>query len=369
MQEQSAAREVRVGIIGLGWAGETHLKAYQQVPGVRVLAVAGPEQDRGQMLTSTYQVPTHYTTYEELLANAEIDAVSVCVPNYLHAPIGLAALRAGKHVLSEKPLSLNGDEAKMLVDAAQAAGRTLAVAFNHRRRGDANVLKQHIDDGGLGRIYYAKAYWMRRSGIPGLGSWFTSKQQAGGGPLIDLGVHVLDLAMWLLGEPEVRSVSAAAYAELGPRGRGGRVGGSTKFGEGSIAPYEVEDLATAFIRLEGGVTLLLETSWATYSSAGDDFGVVLYGTEGGAEIDVKNYGWEQTLQIFSDVGGIPADIRPRVIRGDGHLGVVRDFITSIRTGEDPLRGGLEGLRRTRIIDAVYASALQGHEIEFSAGTG
>ncbi len=369
MQEQTGAKPVRAAVIGLGWAGEQHLKSYQQIPGVQVLALAGLEQDRGQALSTTYNVPDYYQDYKELLARTDIDAVSIAVPNFLHAPIGLAALGAGKHVLCEKPLALNGDEAKQMVDAAAEAGRVLHVAFNYRHRGDSQILKRHIDAGGLGRIYYAKAHWMRRSGIPGLGSWFTSKKMAGGGPLIDLGVHVLDLAMWLLGEPEVRLVSASTYAELGPRGRGGRVGGQTKFGEGSVAPYEVEDLATAFIRLQGGVTLLLEASWATYSSAVDDFGITLYGTEGGAEIEVKNYGWERTLRIFTDIEGVPADVEPRVTRGEGHLGVVRDFIARIRSGEEQLRGGLEGLRRARIIDACYASAADGHEIDFAEGAG
>ena len=369
MQEQVGTQSVRAAVIGLGWAGEQHLKGYKQLPGVEVLAIAGLEQDRGRELCETYAVPDYYVNYEELLARNDIDAVSVAVPNYLHAPIGIAALRSGKHVLCEKPLALNGDEAQQMVDAAEEAGRVLEVAFNYRKRGDAVVLKRYIDEGHLGRVYYAKAHWMRRSGIPGLGSWFTRKAMAGGGPLIDLGVHVLDLAMWLMGEPEVRSVSASTYAELGPRGRGGRVGMAAKFGEGSATPYEVEDLATAFIRLQGGVTLSLEASWATYSSAVDDFGVVLYGTEGGAEIEVKNYGWERTLNIFTDVGGVPADIQPRVTRGEGHSGVVRDFITKIRTGQAPLSGGREGLRRARIIDACYASATEGQEIEFAAGTG
>jgi predicted dehydrogenase len=369
MQDQSSPQPLRVGIVGLGWTGEQHLLAYKQIPGVEVMALAGLEQDKGRELCATYGVPELYSGYEQIIERADIDAVSVCVPNYLHSPIGLAALRASKHILVEKPLALNGDEAKAMVDAAAEAGKVIQVVFNQRRRDDAAVLKRHIDEGGLGRIYYAKAHWMRRSGIPGLGSWFTSKAMAGGGPLIDLGVHVLDLAMWLLGEPEVKSVSASTYAELGPRGRGGRTSGMVKFGQGSAAPYEVEDLATAFIRLKGGATLHLEASWATYSRFGDDFGVVLYGTEGGAEIDVKNYGWEQTLRIFNDVGGVPADIVPRVARGEGHLGVVRDFVDTVRTGQDPLRSGLEGLRRARIIDACYVSAEQGREIEFPEGTG
>ena len=359
MQEQQPLEPVRIGVIGLGGIGEAHLKAYAQLPDARVLAGAEPAQERGRQVAAAHNVPDLYTDYEELLARDDIDAVNVCVPNYLHAPIGIAALEAGKHVLCEKPLALSGAEAKRMVDAAERAGRVLQVAFNHRRRGDAQVLKRYIEEGGLGRIYYAKAYWMRRSGIPGLGSWFTSKKLAGGGPLIDLGVHMLDLAMWLLGEPEVRSVSATTYAELGSRGLGGHPSW-VKSGGGN--PYEVEDLATAFVRLQNGATLLLEASWATHSSAGDDFGVVLYGTEGGAEIAVKNYGWENTLRIFSNIGGRPADTAPHVTRGEGHIGVMREFIASIRSGEDHLRGGLEGLRRARIIDACYASAEQGHEI-------
>jgi predicted dehydrogenase len=360
MQAPTATRAVRAGVIGLGWAGEQHIAGYAQLPGAELVAIAGLEEERGRELAERYKAPHFFADYEELIARDDIDAVSVAVPNHLHAPIGMAVLRAGKHLLCEKPLALNGDEAKMMVDAAEAAGKVIQVAFNRRRRGDAQVLKRYIDEGGLGRIYYAKAYWMRRSGIPGLGSWFTSKQQAGGGPLIDLGIHVLDLALWMLGEPAVRSVSASTYAEFGPRGRGGSPGSGKT---GTSATYEVEDLATSFIRLEGGTTLLLEASWATYSSAGDDFGVILYGTEGGAEIDVKNYGEEGTLRIFNDVGGIPADVAPRVRRGEGHQGVIREFIETIHSGEEPLRSGLEGLRRARIIDACYASAEQGREVE------
>jgi predicted dehydrogenase len=247
----------RVGIVGLGWAGETHLKAYKQQPQVEVLALAGLETPRLNHLGSTYNVPHLYENYEDLIARDDLDIVSVCVPNYLHAPIAIAALRSGKHVLCEKPLARSGAEAQTIVDAATQANRVVHVAFNHRRRGDVQVLKRHIEGGSLGRLYHAKASWMRRSGIPGLGSWFTNKEMAGGGPLIDLGVHVLDMALYLLGEPTVRSVSAATYAELGPRNTGGMTQ-SDKQQVGS--PFEVEDLATAFLRLEGGGTLLLESS-------------------------------------------------------------------------------------------------------------
>jgi predicted dehydrogenase len=234
----------------------------------------------------------------------------------------------------------------------------LQVAFNHRERGDVSTLKSYVDSGELGRIYHAKATWMRRRGVPGLGSWFTSREMAGGGPLIDLGVHVLDLALYLLGEPRVESVSAATYAELGPRGHGGRVGGEMFVG----AEFTVEDLATAFLRLEGGATLLLEASWAAHGKAGDDFGVTLYGSDGGAEIAVEDYSWRDTLRIFTDVGDTPAVVTPLLTRGVGHLGVVRRFVETIRSGDWAAHVGIDGLRRAEVIDACYASARDGREV-------
>ncbi len=349
---------LRVGIVGLGWAGETHLKGYLQQPGVEVVAVADPAEGRLGQIAATYNVPHSYADYRDLVARDDIDAVSVATPNHLHAPVAIAALDSGKHVLSEKPLARSSAEGEAMVRAATNAGRVLQVAFNHRQRGDVQVLKTYIESGGLGRIYHAKASWMRRAGIPGMGGWFTSREMAGGGPMIDLGVHVLDMALYLLGEPELISVSAATYAELGPRGRGSR-GDRTLVGAGG---YEVEDLATAFVRLGDGATLLIEASWAVYGKAADDFGVTLYGTEGGADIAVKNYNWEDTLTIYTDTAGVPSEVRPRVTRGEGHNAVVRNFVAAIRGGDWSSQNGREGLRRAQIIDACYQSALEGREI-------
>jgi predicted dehydrogenase len=359
MNDEAHVQPLRVGVVGLGFAGETHLKSYLQQPQVEVVALAGLEEAKLAQLGATYQVPHLYPDYQSLVARDDLDIVSVCVPNYLHAPVAIAALERGKHVLCEKPLARSAAEAEAMVQAAIQANRVLEVAFNHRERGDVQVLKRYLDTGRLGRVYHAKASWMRRRGIPGIGSWFTSKELAGGGPLIDLGVHVLDLALFLLGEPDVASVSAATYAELGPHGRGG-VAGSDKMLVGSS--YEVEDLATAFVRLANGTTLLLEASWATHSSAGDDFGVVLYGSEGGAEIAVKNYTWEDTLRIYTDVADVPAEVHPRLSKGEGHLAVVRQFVNTVRSGDWSKHIGTQGLYRTRIIDACYTSALQGREV-------
>lgn len=357
--EGQSSERLRVGIVGLGWAGETHLKSYQQLPNVQVVALAGLEEDRLASLGETYDVPHRYPDYQELVMRDDLDAVSVCTPNYLHAPAAIAALDHGKHVLCEKPLACSGAEAEEIVRAALKAQRILKVVFNHRHRGDVQVLKRYIEDEGLGRIYHAEVSWMRRSGIPGLGSWFTKKEMAGGGPLIDLGVHVLDLGLYLLDEPQVVTVSAATYAELGPRGRGGRQY-DDKMGAG--AGYDVEDLATAFIRLAGGATLLLEASWAVYGSAGDDFGVTLYGADGGAEIKVENYSWEDTLRIYTDVAGVPVDMQPHLSRGEGHQAVVREFVDAIRAGNWSAHVGREGLYRAHIIDACYTSAREGREV-------
>ena len=359
-----ATRTLRVGVAGLGVMGATHLKWYQQQPNVEIVALAGLEEDRLAQLGDEYRIPQRYHDYRDMLGSADLDLVSVCTPNYLHAPVAIAALERGCHVLCEKPLARSGTEAAAMVAAARQADRVLHTSFNHRARGDVATLKAHLDGGGLGRVYHAKASWMRRSGIPSLGSWFTNKEMAGGGPLIDLGVHMLDMALYLLGEPQPVAVSAATYAEIGPQGRGAYAAWQTQGGAKQAvgSAYEVEDLATAFIRFADGGTLLLEASWAVYGSAGDDFGVTLYGTQGGAEIAVKNYGWQDTLRLFTDVAGTTAVVQPRVGPGEGHLKVIRDFVNTVRGGAWTGHHGEVGLRRAQIIEACYTSASTGREV-------
>ncbi|HEU5086849.1 MAG TPA: Gfo/Idh/MocA family oxidoreductase [Roseiflexaceae bacterium] len=350
--------KLKVGIIGAG-VGRAHAEGYAASPRVEIVGIAGLDDERVQALARRFNVPHTYREYADMLAVPEIDAVSIAVPNALHAPVTIAALEAGKHVLVEKPLARNATEGRAMVEAAKKAGKVLMVSFNHRQRNDVQWLRQYVESGALGKVYYAKAYWMRRKGIPGLGSWFVNKEQAGGGPLIDLGVHILDIAMFLLGEPTPVAVSANTYAEFGPRGL---KGWETKRSTGQSVHYEVEDLATAFIRLESGATLLLEASWATHSSAGDDYGVVLYGTEGGAELTIKNYGHENTIRLFTDVNGVPFESMPFVPKGGGHSQVVERFIAAILDGAPAIPGAGEGLLRAEVIDACYRSAEAGREV-------
>jgi predicted dehydrogenase len=357
--DPNADGKLRVGIIGCG-AGVFHLEGYQEEPRARVVALAGLDTDRCRTLAGRFDVPRIYREYQELLADPSIDAVSVAVPNHLHLPVVKAAVEAGKHVLVEKPLARNAAEGQQMVDAARKAERLLAICFNRRHRHDVELLHAHVAAGGFGRVYYAKAFWMRRSGIPGLGTWFTSKEQAGGGPLIDLGVHVLDMALWTMGNPTVVAVSAATFAEIGTQGKGNWPGRRSR--EAGDGAYEVEDLATAFVRMEDGAVLHLETSWAAYTSAGDDFGITLMGSKGGAEIYAKDYALTGTLKTFGDFEGVPLDGEPRLVKKGGHAEVIKRFVTSILEGKPAEPSGEEGLDRARLVDAIYRSAELGREV-------
>lgn len=364
-----AGRPLRAGVVGLGWAGQQHMDAYATLPGVELVAIAGMEDGPREQLGEQYGVARRYRDWQELVADGDLDVVSVAVPTFLHAPIAVGALDAGIHVLSEKPIARTAAEAQSMVDAAHRSGRVLEVAFNHRRRGDIEALKAAIDEGRIGRPYHARAIWLRRSGIPALGSWFTNREMAGGGPLIDIGVHVLDYALHLFGEPRVTAVSAVTHSELGIRGRGGAAGGKQQVG----SAYEVEDLASLLLRLEGGGSIVLETSWAAYRPAGDEFGITLYGTEGGADLRVVDYAPAGELTLFTGDGEESADVQVTADPGRGHLAVVETFLEHV--ADEPNWSHWDGslaLDRARVIDAAYESASRGAEVrlgEAGAGVG
>ena len=349
---------IRAGVVGLGWAGRQHMAAFHAAAGVELVAVAGKEADARDELAEQYGVAT-YEDWEELVARGDLDVVSVAVPTFLHAPVSIAALRAGAHVLCEKPIARTAAEGQAMVEAAREAGRVLEITFNHRRRGDVEAVRAAVDDGTIGEPYHARAMWLRRAGIPALGSWFTNAEMAGGGPLVDLGVHVLDWTLHLMGEPRVTAVSAVTHAQLGPRGLGGS--GDVKHGSGSA--YEVEDLATALLRLEGGGSVVLETSWATHRATPDEFGITLYGTEGGADLSVVDYAPSGRLTLFSGHGADQLDTPVTAEPGRGHAAVVDTFLEHVRDpGSWAEHDGTIGLSRAKIVDAAYASAAAGREV-------
>lgn len=344
----------------MGWAGHQHAEAYAKLPGVELAGIAGLEEPVRTALAERLGVERHVADWEELFADDSLDVVSVAVPTFLHAPITVAALERGLHVLCEKPIARNADEAAAMVAAAERAGRVLDVAFNRRRRADIQALRRVIEAGRLGRPYYTKVWWLRRSGIPTLGSWFTSREQAGGGPLVDLGVHLVDYALFLLGQPKVTTASASTYDLLGSAGFGGTAIVDKSGGSGL---FDVEDLASAFLRLDDGGTLLVETGWAAHRTDGMEFGITIYGTEGGAELRVNETSEAGTLTIYTDLDGAPAVTELHPTPANGHDAVVADFLAAVRSGEGG--AGAAAADLARVVDACYRSAAERREIALS----
>lgn len=354
--------KTRIGVIGVG-VGHLHISGYQACPEAELAGICDVNVARLNEAGDRLGVPPErrFTSVEALLEVPELEAVSVTLPNHLHASVTIQALQAGKHVLCEKPLARTAAEAQTMVDAARSVGKTLMVCLNYRYRADARWLKAQAEAGQFGRLYFAKAGWLRSAGIPALGSWFTTRSLAGGGPLIDLGVHVLDLTLWLMGYPKPVTVSGATFAEFGPRGQKGWPGWR---GAGSGGEFSVEDLAAGFVRFEDGAALSLETSWGSHTRPGrDEYFVTLYGSEAGAELDVNNYVEHDTVRLFTDRAGQAVSVTPALRAGGGHELAVRHFVDAIRRGLEPDSPGEQGVTLMRVIDGLYESARTGREVD------
>lgn len=353
--------KTKVGVIGLG-VGTSHVAAYMASPYVDVVGICDSNPERLKTAGELHGVSRDrwMNSIDELLAVPGLEAVNVALPNDLHAPVSVRALEAGLHVLCEKPLARTAAEAQSIVDAAAASGRKLMVCFNYRYRADARWLKTLAAEGRLGDIYFAKTAWQRNSGIPGAGSWFTQKSLSGGGPLIDLGVHMLDLTLWLMGHPTPVSVSGQTFSKFGSRGQ--KAWGNV-VRPGPQGGFDVEDLAAGFVRFADGRALSLEASWATHTAAGrDDYSVTLYGDEGGGELAVRNYSLTDTVTFFTEQGGQAVDLRPKLSAGGGHQLACDHFIDCIRSGKTPESTGEQGVVLMKIIDALYESARTGVEV-------
>ncbi|NNC13497.1 Gfo/Idh/MocA family oxidoreductase [Planctomonas sp. JC2975] len=338
---------IKVGVVGAGWAGQQHLKGYDALDDVEIAGLAGMETELVAQLQGEYGIPATFERWEDMLDSLELDAISIATPTFLHAPIAIAALERGIHVLTEKPIAADIEDARRMVEAARTSGRVLQVVFNHRLRGDIAELGRIIDSGQLGTPYIAKAGWLRRAGIPG-SSWFAQKQLSGGGPLLDLGVHVVDYVLHLLGEPEVATVSASTYAELGAK---------------AVEGFDVEDIAIAFVRLTNGATVTLEASWDAYRADNNLYWMTVYGTDGGAELRVTDYETSE-FTVFRNEDGANADYTATPGENGGHDRVVREFVEAIAAGasEWAKHDGSLGLKRAEVIDACYRSAESGHEV-------
>ena len=272
---------LNVGVIGGGSISEYHLGPYFAHSNVEIVAICDRNEERLQVLGEKYNAVNVYTEVDALLANDQIEAVSICTWNNSHAEIAIKALQSGKHVLIEKPLSVTLEEAYAIEAAVKDSNKILQVGYVRRFASNVAVLKKFIDAGELGELYYAKASCLRRVGNPG--GWFSDSTKSGGGPLMDLGVHMIDLCWYLMGKPKPISVTGNTYKKLGNRSHIENLS-FYKAADFNADHNDVEDLANALIRFENGASLFVDVSF-TLQAKQDELSVKLYGEKGGAEIE------------------------------------------------------------------------------------
>lgn len=336
-------KKLRVGIIGLG-IGKQHIQGYRSHPGAEVAAVADLNPERLQAVADEYKIARRYLSFQEMLAKENLDVVSVATPNKFHKPLTIAALRAGCHVLCEKPMAMSAAEGREMISAARKAKRRLMINFSTRFSEQSWALKKQVETGILGEIYFARSVWHRRRGMPGFGGWFGQKALSGGGPLIDLGVHRLDLALWLMGFPEPAWVMGSAYDKIAaPLAR--------KAGK----KFDVEDLAAGFIKFKNGASLEIEASWAANVAEREHMETRLYGTKGGLVQRNLNEGYTFEAELFTEQAGCHLDMKihppvPAARRGMNH------FVESILTNKPHPAPAEEGLVVMELLDAIYLSA-------------
>lgn len=269
---------IRFGFIGAGQIAWSAAASINRHPSARVVAVQDLNAGRVRELCEKEKIAKGYATTEELLADPEVDAVYIAVPNKFHVPLAIAALEAGKHVVLEKPFAMNYAEACQAAEVAQRTGKILNLGMNLRFNPAAQKARALVEKNVFGEIYHAKAYWFRRRGIPKIGTWFSSHELAGGGCLYDIGVHLLDLCLHLIDNFDPVTVSGSTYTKFGNRGLGE---GGWGHSERSDIAFDVEDFASGFIRFSNGVSVSLDVSWAAHLPTASDFDVQLFGTEGG----------------------------------------------------------------------------------------
>ena len=346
---------LRVGVIGLG-IGRKHIEGYRTHPGCEVAALCDLDEAKLHAMADEFGVPGRFTDAAAMFAGANLDVVSVCTPNSLHRPLAERAFAAGCHVLCEKPIATTVADGEAMVAAAEAAGKRLGMNFSFRFTAQAAALKARVDAGDLGEIYYGRTLWLRRRGVPGWGGWFGRKTLAGGGPLIDLGVHRLDLALWLMGYPEPAWV-------LGQTWNG--ITGTEVADTGNT--FDVEDFAAGTIRFANGSMLSLEASWAGNQRPNERMETRLYGTKGGLVHENVGEGYEFRAELTCERDGAlwddelhaPAPVPPPSMW---------HFVDAIIHDRPHPAPGREGLVVQRLLDALYDSAASGEPVRL-AGAG
>ena len=342
--------KLRVGVIGLGM-GRAHLRGYRDHPAVALAAIADLDEVRLKAASTEFGVTACYTTAQEMLERERLDIVSVAVPNKFHKPLTIAALDAGCHVLCEKPMAMNSGEAREMIAAAKRNDKRLMINFSYRFTEQSWALKKEVESGILGDVYFARTVWHRRRGLPGFGGWFGQKALSGGGPLIDLGVHRLDLALWLMGYPKPVWVLGSTYDPI-----------AAEIARREKKAFDVEDLAVGLIKFANGATLEVEASWAANIAERELMETRLYGTKGGLVQRNRNETYEFEAEIYLERNGALFDLKlhPPV---PGVKGAMYHFVDSIVQNRPHLATGEEGLVVMELLDAIYRSAATGSPVK------
>ena len=354
----------KVAIVGCGGiANGKHMPALKTVPGVEQAAFCDIEIHRAEEAAKKYGAPGAkvYADYKEMLNAGGFEAVHVCTPNDSHAEISIAAMESGYHVMCEKPMAKTAEDARKMAAVAKKTGRLLTIGYQSRYRADSQYLKGMVDAGDLGEVYMAKAHAVRRRAVPTWGVFLDAEKQ-GGGPLIDIGTHALDLTLWLMGNYEVQSVTGSVFRKLADRENAANAWGSW-----DPKKYTVEDSAFGFIKMKSGATIFLESSWALNERDTREASCTLYGSEAGADmrgglnINGEKSGRLYDTKIALDSGGVafyegasskPEDVEARVfieaVRGHGKLIVTPE----------------QALVVSEVLEAIYQSSLTGQTITF-----
>lgn len=361
--------KLRVGMIGCGAiAVQKHLPALMKLSDkVEVVAFCdGNEQNARRVAEQFNPNAKVYTDYQELVNDSDIDVVHICTPNVFHAPIAVAALDAGKHVMCEKPMAINSAEAKKMLDAAKRSGKKLTIAYQNRFRKDSLLLKEACERGDLGDVYVAKAHAVRRRGVPTWGV-FMNKELQGGGPLIDIGTHALDLTLWCMDNYEVESVTGVTHNKLRYQNQ------ANPFGPWDPETFNVEESAFAFIKMKNGATIYLEAAWALNTLDEREAMTTLSGTKGGAEMRRNKATNTDELVFNGEMYGNLVETKLQNAAGIAYISPnaeteadreIGQWIHAILEDKEPVVTPEQAYTVTRILEAIYESAETGKTIEF-----
>jgi predicted dehydrogenase len=350
---------IKVGVIGAGGMLQYHAAGFK-LAGAEIIAVADPAPGAAATAAEKWSIAHAYESVDTMLTECkELDAVSIIVPNKFHAPLALQCLKAGKHVFCEKPPALKAAEVQEMIDAAKEAGKTLMFNFNNRARPESQAMMGYVVDGTVGKVHSAQAKWIRRTGIPGFGGWFTNKELSGGGPVIDL-LHMIDLALYFMGYPEPAHVLANTFDSFitdknfkGPWGIPDRADGVNN----------VETAAHGFVTFKTGQVLTLQVSWAEMIKR-EEVSVVFQGSRAGGKVErlFGRDGLDETaidtceLYVQENGNSVNRSIVVPACEDMGRSLSAKNFIETIEGKAEPLNTPVQALRLMQIIDAIYQSA-------------